>query len=104
MSTSAASKAARQAASLRSNDQLALAGLVEGRVSTVCPRRSVMRRCRADSPPLWASTRRSGERAIKPGRSLSWASRMALSSVLVVSNALRLKHWTPQLALAKGQP
>lgn len=29
---------------------------------------------------------------------------MALSSVLVVSNALRLKHWTPQLALAKGQP
>lgn len=28
---------------------------------------------------------------------------MALSSVLVVSNALRLKRWTPQLALAKGQ-
>jgi Cu+-exporting ATPase len=29
---------------------------------------------------------------------------MALSSVLVVSNALRLKNWSPQLALAKGQP
>lgn len=28
---------------------------------------------------------------------------MALSSVLVVSNALRLKNWTPKLALAKGQ-
>lgn len=28
---------------------------------------------------------------------------MALSSVLVVSNALRLKRWTPQIALAKGQ-
>ncbi len=28
---------------------------------------------------------------------------MALSSVLVVSNALRLKRWTPKLALAKGQ-
>src|SRR5690606_9335894 len=67
------------AASLRSNDQDALAGLVDGSLNTGSPNAWVMRMWRADSPPLWAMARSVGTRRIRPARSLSWASVMALS-------------------------
>ena len=66
-------------ASLHSNDQLALAGLVDGSRCTGRPNARVMRIARADSPPLCAIARKLGKRATKAARSLGSASSIALS-------------------------
>ena len=70
-STPCSSNTTRQAASLRSKLQLALAGLVEGRRCTGRPSVRVMRIVRADSPPLCASADSAGARKRSPARSLT---------------------------------